>query len=321
MTRCAPPSSRSLPAAPVAVRRLLSFPLGLLLGLAAACDPSGDGRRAGSGDAAGAPGPAGGASGSAGAGGSGDAPGAAIADFTAAFCAAARTCCAPVPGAAGLLADCETTLSSTSPRYAALLAGRIVPDPVALSTCAAALQTAGTTCLVPDACHDLWKGTRGEGESCSPTLQAMDCRSDTGDTLCYRAAGAPAPQTFTGVCQPAERGSVGTPCVASCGPGIACSQALYTSPSSPMAICYTQDGLYCESAACAPIVPAGQPCAADPQCGTESYCAATCTPRKGAGEPCLHDDECSQIHHLYCVNDACSAASLASDAVCAGDLF
>jgi len=263
-----------------------------------------------------------GGSGAAGAGGDAGALAAtkALGDFTKAFCAAARTCCAPVPGAEGLLADCETTLPSTSMRYAAVLDGTVVPDLTRLPACTAALQQATNTCLVPDACQDLWQGTRALGASCTQSLQALQCRTDAGDVLCYRAASA-MPATFTGVCQPAMRGTVGTPCVASCGPGLTCSQALYAAPSSPMAICYTQDGLYCESAACAPLLPAGAPCTANPQCGTESYCATTCTPRKLAGQPCLQDQECSQVNHLYCVNDVCSAASLASDAVCGGDLF
>jgi len=282
--------------------------------------------RAGTGGAAGQPDGAGGGNGGAGgAAGAGGAPGElavakALADFTKAFCAAARTCCAPVPGAEGLLADCETTLPSTSMRYAAIVDGTVVPDLERLPACTAALRLAATTCLVPDACQNLWRGTKAIGESCSQSLQALQCRTDAGDTLCYRAASS-TPGVFTGICQPAVRGTAGTPCVASCGPGITCSQALYTTPSSPMAICYAQDGLYCESAACAAILPTGAPCTANPQCGTESYCATTCTPRKTAGQPCLQDTECSQANHLYCVNDVCSAASLASDAVCGGDLF
>jgi len=274
----------------------------------------------------GALGGAAGQSANGGMGGAGGDPGApataqAIADFTAAFCTAARICCVPVPGAEGLLADCETSLSSTSMRYAAVLGGTVAPDLTKLPACTAALQqVTADSCLVPDACQGIWLGTKGTGESCSQSLQALECRTDAGDTLCYRAAGGP-PGMFTGVCQPAMRGVLGTPCVASCGPGITCSQALYTTPDSPMAICYTQDGLYCEAAACAAILPTGAPCTANPQCGTESYCAKTCTPRKTAGQPCLQDNECSQVSHLYCVNDACSAASLASDAVCGGDLF
>jgi len=263
---------------------------------------------------------AGGSAGAGGAGGDAMAVAKALADFTTAFCMAARICCAPAPGAAGLLADCETTLPSTSMRYAAIVAGTVVPDLTRLPACTAALQQATTTCLVPDACQNIWQGTRATGEPCTQSLQALQCRNDAGDTLCYREAGA-MPAVFTGVCQPAMRGALGTPCVASCGPGITCSQALYTTATSPMAICYTQDGLYCESAACAAILPAGAPCTASPQCGTESYCATTCTPRKAAGQPCLQDTECSQVNHLYCVNDVCSAAALASDAVCGGDLF
>lgn len=256
-----------------------------------------------------------------GGGAGGDSGAMALADFTAAFCTAARTCCAPVPGAEGLLADCETSLSSTSMRYAAVVGGTVVPDPTRLPACTAALrQITADTCLVPDACQNIWLGTKDTGESCSQTLQALQCRTQAGDTLCYRAAGG-TPGVFTGTCQPAMRGTLGTPCVASCGPGITCSQALYSTADSPMAICYTQDGLYCESAACAPILATGAPCSANPQCGTESYCATTCVPRKTAGQPCLQDNECSQLNHLYCVNDVCSAASLASDAVCGGDLF
>jgi len=263
----------------------------------------------------------GGAGGIGGAGGDSMAAAHAITAFTAAFCAAARTCCAPVPGAEGLLADCETNLSSTSMRYAAIVSGTIVPDLARLPACTAALQqVTAATCLVPDACQNIWLGTKGAGESCSQTLQALECRADAGDTLCYRTTGG-MPGVFTGVCQPVVRGVLGTPCVASCGPGITCSQALYATPDNPMAICYTQDGLYCESAACAPIRPTGAACTANPQCGTESYCATTCMPRKAAGQPCLQDNECSQVNHLYCVNDVCSAASLASDVVCGGDLF
>lgn len=259
------------------------------------------------------------------AGGAGGDPGAAataqgIADFTTAFCNAARTCCVPVPGASALLADCETILPSKSMRYAGVLGGTIALDPTLLPGCIAALQQAAPTCLVPDACQGLLKGVTAPGQPCT---QALECRNDTRASLCYRTAdSATAQRIFAGVCQPAVRGTVGTPCVSSCGPGIDCSQLLYTnSATDPMAICFTEDGLYCESAACAPLIPAGAACTADPQCGTESYCDTTCTPRKTAGQPCLHDDECSQLAHLYCLNDVCSAASLASDQVCGGDLF
>ena len=303
----------------------------IVAGITALASCSSSTPASGAGGAAGGAGGNGGASGGSSAGGPGGAAAAggtagamaaaqALADFTAAFCAAARTCCAPVPGADGLLADCETTLPSTSMRYAAAVAGTVAPDLTRLPACTAALRQATTTCLVPDACQNIWLGTRATGEPCAQSLQALQCRTDAGDALCFREAGG-TPGVFTGTCQPAMRGTVGTPCVASCGPGITCSQALYTTPSSPMAICYTQDGLYCEAAACAPILATGAPCTSNPQCGTESYCATTCTPRKTAGQPCLQDTECSQVNHLYCVNDVCSAASLASDAVCGGDLF
>jgi len=304
-------------------RGLVPFAVAMLAGgmtLLSSCAGAGTAKD-GAGGAAGQPdgGAGGGALGGGGAGGA-IAVAKALAEFTTAFCTAARTCCTAVPGAEGLLADCETTLPSTSMRYAAIARGTVVPDLNRLPACTAALQQAATACLVPDACQDLWQGTKVPGDSCSQGVQALECRTDAGDTLCYRAAGT-MPGVFTGICQPAPRGTVGTPCVSSCGPGIVCSQALYATPSSPMAICYTQDGLYCESAACAPISATGAPCTADPQCGTESYCATTCTPRKAAGQPCLQDHECSQVAHLYCVNDVCSAASLASDAVCGGDLF
>jgi len=242
----------------------------------------------------------------------------AVSDFTSAFCAAARTCCAPVPGATSLLADCETTLPSTSTRYAAIVAGTVVPDLDRMPACIAALQQAALTCLVPDACFDVWKGTKGTGQSC--TLY-QECIDDDGPAICYRVATLDGPPVFTGVCQPAVLGMAGTSCQASCGPGLDCSQSLYAAADAPMAICLTQDNLYCESTACAPLIPTGAPCTVDPQCGTESYCATTCTPRKLAGQPCLHDDECSQLNHLYCVRDVCSSASLASDQVCNGDLF
>lgn len=329
-------TSRSPDQRSIGTGRSVPFTVALLAGgmtVALSCSSTGP-AKGGSGGAGGAAGQAdgghgalgggavGGASGTAGAGGqSGSMDVAtALADFTIAFCTAARACCAPVPGAEGLLADCETTLPSTSMRYAAVVGGTVVPDLTRLPACTAALQLATTACLVPDACQNIWQGTKALGGSCSQSLQALECRTDGGDTLCYREAGA-TPSVFTGVCELAMRGTVGTPCVASCGPGIVCSQALYTTPSSPMAICYTQDGLYCQSAACAPILATGAPCTANPQCGTESYCATTCTPRKTAGQPCLQDSECSQVNHLYCVNDVCSAASLASDAVCGGDLF
>lgn len=268
--------------------------------------------------------PDGGASGTGGAAGDTDAApadapaGPTLADFVSAFCAAARACCAAAPGATELLANCETTLPSTSPRYAAVVAGTVVPNPEVFPGCVAALEQAGTTCSVPPQCQNLWLGTKSEGGSC--TL-FQECRDDQGAVICFRAADPSMPPAFTGVCRPAVRGAAGDACIASCGPGLDCSEGLYAQASSPIGICHTEDGLYCESGVCTPLHAPGTPCTVDPECGTEGYCATTCTPRKTAGQPCLHDDECSQQAHLFCVDDVCAPPPLATDLVCMGDLF
>lgn len=251
-------------------------------------------------------------------GSSREAPPANLTDFVNVFCAAARSCCASAPGASALLATCETSLAENSPLYAAVVAGTVVPNQDVLPGCVAALRQTATNCAVPAACQNLWRGTKAAGEPC--TL-AGECRQDTGAALCFRASDSSDASTTTGACRAAPRGTTGAACLASCGPGLDCSETLFAQAATPIALCYTDDSLYCEAGACTALHALGAACDVDPECGTESYCATTCTARKAAGQPCVHDNECSQKDHLACVADTCAAPSFASDAVCAGDLF
>jgi len=277
----------------------------------------------GAGGAAGAAGDLGGSSGAGAVGGAGGgAEGAALLTFATAYCSAARTCCASAPGADTLLASCEANLPGYSLIYGAVAAGTVVPDPVVLAACTAALQQQTLVdCAMPPACLNLWKGTKVEGESC---MNAFECIQDAGPVLCFRSSDSPNPASPIGVCRAATRGALGTPCLAACGLGLSCGENVYGSSTSAIAFCYTEDGLYCDtngqSEVCMPIRAAGAACDVDPECGTESYCDTTCTPRKTQGQPCVQDHECSLSAHLACVNDVCTTPEFDNTLVCMGDL-
>src|SRR4051812_22925157 len=253
-----------------------------------------------------------GESGAAGAAGAGDLG--ALGSLIEAFCGAARACCgmgpAPTP-----LHVCEDAFVTQSDNVALVAAGKAQVDERALARCVAAYQAARSSCVqdqVVAACHGILLGTVPDDGACTNVLE---CDRSAGPKVCLIIQGS---GSDSGTCKTPPRGMSGDPCAASCERGSDCSSTA-SSPdtSTPIALCYEADGLYCPiGESCAPIVSDGQDCRWDEPCGSQGFCVSTCTPTGGSGDPCDLTFGCGP--GLACVSGACAPEPLAMSETCVG---
>jgi hypothetical protein len=250
-------------------------------------------------------------------GAAGDASGAAtvkaLAPTISAFCAAARSCCTKqnVPAT---LADCEAQFPMNNETVASLASGAAKLDMTALGTCLAAYEKAATTCdenPVLSACRGVVIGTRAENASCT---NGSECARDPGPNTCLITE-----QNGTvGVCKKVPHAKSGDACTFTCRPGEDCTFTTYGAGETTVALCFEDDGLYCDytaepEAVCRPLVALGDACSSDDQCGYLSYCQVTCKKRGVEGEPCA---PC--ISSLTCVDNECVSPPFASANTCEG---
>jgi hypothetical protein len=266
--------------------------------------PSGD---AGSGDAAGA-GVDGGSAGEA----SAAATVKALAPTITAFCAAARSCCAKQNEPAAL-DDCESQFPMNNETVASLASGAAKLDMAALATCLAAYEAAATSCEenpVLSACRGVVIGTRAENEPCT---SGAECAGTPGPYSCLITE----PNGTVGVCQKVPHAKSGEECAFTCRAGEDCTFTTYGATDSTVALCFEDEGLYCDytglAPVCQPLVGLGNACDSDDECGYLAYCETTCKKRGLEGEPCA---PC--ISSLTCVDDQCVSPPFASANTCEG---
>lgn len=235
-----------------------------------------------------------------------------------AFCAAARACCAKDGRPLEPLANCEQNAGATF-GAAQVSAGTIRVDGAAFDACVAAYQRAATSCTfteVMTACRGIFIGTLSSGATCT---QVADCRRDQRPMVCVLIQTTSGVTPTTGTCQPAPRGAENDACLASCPIGRDCSIGLLSGmPNPPLALCYEQEGLFCDSdQTCKPLKPLGAAeCFYDEGCGTGNYCLPGCERLLTVGAACQYDRSCGPGY--TCAAGACAPAPLATDGACEG---
>jgi hypothetical protein len=275
---------------------------------------------AGTGDAvAGTTGAGGSSAEQAGAGGEPGASGASdqgpLAPLVAAYCAAARSCCASAGAAVEQLSGCEQAFVAQSDNVALAKSGHVEVNSKALAACVDAYVAAKTTCVldgVLTACHGILVGIIAEGGACSDVLE---CDRREGPKVCLRVQGS---SEQSGICKTPPRGRDGAACAVTCETGANCStNASSPDASVPLTLCHEEDGLYCAlDQRCAAIVAAGGECNFDEACGSGGYCDSTCRAVGRSGDDCNFDYACGP--GLACVDDVCRAAPLANGETCVG---
>ena len=213
------------------------------------------------------------------------------------------TCCGrPPPMVHQAAAECTRLLSFS------LGQGAVVLDDGAAEACAAALVAEAPACNAlgrlparpPEACERVLTGKRAAGEACRSNLECE------GSLHCQNAG-----PTQAGIC--AGPRPMGAPCATA-----ADVLATYTGQAGAEARHPECDG-YCATHRCTPLVPVGQACRTNLQCGPGRACVAEkCAPApkdlaEGAACPGLG---CAA--GLRCVAGACRKPA-AAGAACAND--
>src|SRR4051812_13775413 len=229
-----------------------------------------------------------------------------------AFCAAARGCCVNQSDPPKL-DDCESAFPSNNATVASLASGAATLDATALATCLAAYQAAATACTenpVLSACRGVVVGTRPENAPCT---SGSECLRAGGQNTCLITE-----QNGTvGVCRKIPHYKAGDACSFTCYKGEDCTSSTYGLATSPLGLCFGDDGVYCDYLADAPtckaVLSPGTPCTSDSQCGSTGYCQTTCQKRGVEGDPCTR---C--LDSLMCVKGKCQSPPFASSSTCEG---
>jgi hypothetical protein len=243
---------------------------------------------------------------------SGAATVAALAPTINAFCAAARSCCTK-QNLPATLTDCESQFPMNNDMVASLASGAAKLDMNALAKCLAAYEEAATSCdenPVLSACRGVVIGTRAENAACT---SGSECARDPGPNTCLITE-----QNGTvGVCKKIPHAAAGEACTFTCRAGEDCTFTTYGAADSPLALCFEDDGVYCDytgpAAVCKPLVALNSACSSDDECGYTNYCQSTCKKRGVEGEACA---PC--ISSLTCVDDECVTPPFASVSTCEG---
>jgi hypothetical protein len=230
-----------------------------------------------------------------------------------AFCAAARSCCTKqnIPS---MLADCESAFPMRNETVASLASGAATLNATALAACQAAYAQAATSCdenPVLSACQGVVIGTRPENAPCT---SGAECLRAPGPSTCLIVEQG----GTVGVCKTIPHSKSGDACDFSCRAGEDCTSTTYGAVDSNLAMCFGQDGLYCDylsssPATCKPLLALGSICSNDEQCGVTNYCDTTCKKRGVLGDPCTR---C--LDALTCVNSHCVSPPFATDYTCGG---
>jgi hypothetical protein len=194
-----------------------------------------------------------------------------------------------------------------------------------LEACAQAVKSAG--CLaasLPAACTIT--GTLPAGAACNQDFQ---CQS--GGCFQSLAPGEAGASDSCATCLPIAQ--LGQPCTAVCPPGATCDRSMATPTCVQVMLgeagakCDGQSlqcraGLYCNnSATCAVLPAAGQPCTTNGLCAAAAACVgATCEPPGATGSTCEVDFTCAAGLGCSAASQTCGDVTWASAGQPCGDL-
>jgi hypothetical protein len=223
----------------------------------------------------------------------------------------------------------------------------VIYDAQAARSCLDAWTAAMKACSSDDreierACDSVFTGALKPGEPCT---RGEECAPSSS---CDRAADG---SSRCVAYNPPPRGKLGDVCQGTCtevsGSSSCFGSGVPGTGGQPSAICYTNDGLYCDSARVCAVQPGlGQACVGRSDCAGDAFCdgavcaakrtsgscgpfndgcAATfycdatqqCQPSKALGAACASNGECLTTK---CTAGACVKRTIASANSCMGDL-
>jgi hypothetical protein len=263
-----------------------------------------------------------------------------------AYCASIKSCCDKAQYTYDAAA-CTTAFGQFLDQSLVkpVAGGKTSYDAAAAGTCLSQLESRACDSVEPEpaACEKVFVGTVPAGGACESDTECAP--PPGGEADCDMVDGA-----SSGTCVQTPRGKAGDACDTTCsqsGSTSYCSSS-GSGSGSGSATCWTNDGLYCDGAKCAAVIPIGGACEYEgcvdgaycatgkcaaksaaggscdggwDSCATGSYCESTsktCKPQKKAGEPCADvDDECQG----YCNEGVCEGGGAdVSPGLCAGTL-
>jgi hypothetical protein len=194
-----------------------------------------------------------------------------------------------------------------------------------LEACASAVESAGCAAgPVPAACNIT--GTLPAGAACNQDFQ---CQS--GGCFQSLTPGEAGASDSCATCLPIAQ--LGQPCTTVCPPGATCDHSMATPTCVQVmlgdagATCDGQalqcgTGLYCNnSATCAVLPAAGQPCTTNGLCAAPAACVGpTCEPPGATGSTCEVDFTCAAGLGCGAASQTCGAVTWASAGQPCGDL-
>jgi hypothetical protein len=241
----------------------------------------------------------------------------AIHDAVATACSAAATCCA-AQGLTPMLDDCEAMYDTYQSGIAGIMAGHVTVDMAAVARCKAAYAAGPDQCnlnAVVAACKGVYVGHQGVGEPC---VGGYDCDRSTDTMTCLVTDSSSQP--YLGTCQKVPRAELNQTCFSTCRAGEDCSSTtLGIATPEELALCFEDDGLYCEflesGSVCRSILPVGEECgsASFDACGSKALCDTTCVELSDIGESCG-----SCIHQYTCIDGTCTDPDWANESTCMG---
>jgi hypothetical protein len=210
----------------------------------------------------------------------------------------------------GYVAELEDSLSEYDPQ-------KVTYDAQAAGDCLAAAQASTQCGEIEDdvpACERVFRGLVAVGQPCS---ESRECQQPDGKRVsCASEDGLDAAVCTLVTDTVARHGKLGEACFTTCFDDDDCGFAVAPTPvgeaapapGSEPAVCYRNEGLFCDAGVCAELAPVDSPCLDYSACAGDAFCdfnTQLCTAPRANGEPCESGNECQSKH---CVDSLGSAA-------------
>lgn len=241
------------------------------------------------------------------------------ADFAAAFCRAARSCCEADGFGSTELQECEADAERQFDVIEGIERGAVVVTDQ-LPSCVAQLSALADECVfdpdIQQACNAAFAGTVAPAGEC---VNVLDCAHDDDAVVCIRIE-ANGVEPTSGTCRRLQPAALGERCLVtvSARPYGVTHTTNETDP--PLTYCDTESDLYCslDTGTCESLGAPGTPCTTVQGCQSGLVCVETCQEPKQPGEGCSSSSEC--LAPARCVEGQCGTPRFASEQLCGGDL-
>ena len=270
------------------------------------------------------------------------------ATFAAAYCESIAPCCTQTGNDS---TGCQATLEAEMAAFVTVDTSntKLAYDETAAGNCIAAVRATLSACTdralsrqSDGVCQLVFRGTVPVGGSCG---QDGDCIQPADDSVGCDS-GVCVANSGHSITSATPHGTVGDACAGTCQGNSYGSSCSFSSTSNATALCWTQEGVYCESGTCVATPDIGQVCGFGSYCGANAHCTSgevcaaslasggscdssydclspsycdsssgQCAPAKANGATCNVDYECSGGQ---CEQSLCRNWTVANAAACAG---